>query len=53
MTARGLINLFILFKISLPRAQFNYGNCFSMSPATKTENKVNLSMIKYTKALRK
>ena len=45
--------LFYLFKISLPRAEVNCGNCFSMSPATKTKNKVIFTMIKYTKNFKK
>ena len=43
----------LLNKISLPRAQFNYGNCFSMNPATKTKNKVIFTMNEFTNALRK
>ena len=45
--------LFILFKISLPRAQFSYVNCFSMSPATKTTNRVIFTMMNYMKTIRK
>ena len=43
----------MLFKIALPRAPFNASNCFSMSPATRNENKDICAINKYRKILRK